>query len=306
MISGEPPIAYPHEEERCNDSSSRRKSSPRRIGEYYFWKWADNDLSGTPRDVYAALLRGEMHPALQPFDATPLLKLLSKAASKGRRRGEEWEWTVHPDASLKGAAFVFVTCPEIAKYDGEKWTLIKQLFALGLSGFDENHHGLIEFLLPKLNGLELGQYPNEEYADITAKDLPALLRKIRPNEPNATATLVDQHNNFVQCAAFERRFTVEWRENHDIRDLRKFDQWRVEYPPDVETRARRRIRRKFIPTGTGNARWIDGAWHDEEAAEKQHELICLSDVVQIFQAFLDGNGLPSAYCWRNINNELNG
>lgn len=49
---------------------------------YYFWKWADNDLPGRPGDVHAALLRGELHPALQPFDARPLLEELGAAAGE--------------------------------------------------------------------------------------------------------------------------------------------------------------------------------------------------------------------------------
>lgn len=145
------------------------------IGEYYFWKWADNDLPGKPCDVYAALLRGEMHSALQRFDSTPLLKLLSKVAAKRRR-----------------------PCPGIEKFDGANWDLIKELLATGLSGFDENHGKTIDFLLPKLNGFELGQYPDEEYADITAEDLPVLLRRIRRGEPAATATLTDRRNSL--CA----------------------------------------------------------------------------------------------------------
>ncbi len=49
------------------------------IAEYYFWKWADNDLPGKPAEVYASLLRGEMHPALQTFDARPLVMELKKS-----------------------------------------------------------------------------------------------------------------------------------------------------------------------------------------------------------------------------------
>jgi hypothetical protein len=29
------------------------------IATYYFWKWADNDLTGKPAEVHAALLRNE-------------------------------------------------------------------------------------------------------------------------------------------------------------------------------------------------------------------------------------------------------
>lgn len=99
----------------------------------------------------------------------------------------------------------------------------------------------------------------------------------------------------MQCAAFGRRLTVEWRENHDVKDLSKFDHWRVEYPPDVETREGRQIRRRFIPAGIGNERWIGGVWRHEEAQEKQHELICFSDVLRIFQVFLEGKSPPPEF-----------
>ena len=52
---------------------------------YYFWKWADNDLPGKPPEVWVALLRGEMHPALQSFDATSLLNALEDAATERGR-----------------------------------------------------------------------------------------------------------------------------------------------------------------------------------------------------------------------------
>src|SRR5580704_10772982 len=80
---------------------------------YYFWKWADNALPGKPPDVWAALLRGELHPALEVFDSLPLLKALQDSASQARVMGEEWEWEVNPPVAPEKARFVFVTCPYI-------------------------------------------------------------------------------------------------------------------------------------------------------------------------------------------------
>ena len=56
---------------------------------YCLWEWADHDLPGRPAEVHAALLRGEMHPALQTFDARPLLKKCERAAAQGRKLEEE-------------------------------------------------------------------------------------------------------------------------------------------------------------------------------------------------------------------------
>lgn len=78
---------------------------------YYFWKWADNDLPGKPADVYASLMRGQLHPALQPFDARPLLRALKKLGTKKRKNGEEWDLVTHPALSPDRAHFVFITCP---------------------------------------------------------------------------------------------------------------------------------------------------------------------------------------------------
>lgn len=57
------------------------------IASYYFWKWADNDLPGQPVEVHAALLRGALHPALQTFDARPLLARLGNMRRRDTRRG---------------------------------------------------------------------------------------------------------------------------------------------------------------------------------------------------------------------------
>lgn len=57
------------------------------IASYYFWKWADNDLPGQPVEVHAALLRGALHPALQTFDARPLLARLGEYAAARHAQG---------------------------------------------------------------------------------------------------------------------------------------------------------------------------------------------------------------------------
>ena len=66
---------------------------------YYLWKWADNDLSGPPKEVFADLLRGNMHPALQPFDARPLIRDLQALVAERLALGEEWDWQIMPAAA---------------------------------------------------------------------------------------------------------------------------------------------------------------------------------------------------------------
>src|ERR1700691_2948914 len=128
-----------------------------KVGSYYFWKWADNDLPGRPAEVHADLLRGEMHPALQTFDARPLLKKLKSAATRGRACDEEWDWEVTPCDAPEQARFVFVTCPLLNGSEARVRWFSDEFAPLGLSGFDDGGGRLIPCLPPKLNSFILGQ-----------------------------------------------------------------------------------------------------------------------------------------------------
>ena len=67
---------------------------------YYFWKWADNDSPGRFPEVHAALLRGEMPPALQFFDPQPLLAALEETAARPEwGQAADWTWEAVPDSS---------------------------------------------------------------------------------------------------------------------------------------------------------------------------------------------------------------
>jgi hypothetical protein len=142
-------------------------------GSYYFWKWADNDLPGPPLEVHAALLAGEMHPALQPFDARRLLKKLESAAAEARKNGEEWDWEVTPPGLPEQARFVFVTCPRLNESTKRVTRFGYEFVPLGLSGYDEREGHLIPCLPPKLNSFIIGQ-PREAVYDILVDDLPHL------------------------------------------------------------------------------------------------------------------------------------
>ena len=178
---------------------------------YYFWKWAENDLPGKPPEVWAALLRGEMHPALQCFDARPLVQRL------GRRRrsaalGEEWEWEVHPPASPEKARFVFVTCPRVNTSKARVECFLDRFLPLGVSGCDDEGGKLIPGFNPKLNYFVTGQLPNSGYdCDITADELPFFLRRIRPGQRDPWGDLVNRRG-VLTAMAEGRRFRVQWTE----------------------------------------------------------------------------------------------
>ena len=86
------------------------------INTYYLWKWADNDLSGKPGEVFAELLHGRMHPALQAFDPVPVMRQLEQMAAQGRRNREEWDWQIHQAPVGRKAAFIYLTCPTVRGY----------------------------------------------------------------------------------------------------------------------------------------------------------------------------------------------
>ncbi|MCX6907954.1 MAG: hypothetical protein NTY01_07925 [Verrucomicrobia bacterium] len=261
---------------------------------YYFWKWADNDLPGKPTEVFAALMRGELHPALQTFDARPLLRRLEKLAASGRRRGEEWDWRAEDSESLETARFIHLTCPTIHRSEKSRWKFIREFLPLDVSGFDEQTGRVLDILPPKLNCLILGQYPDIAY-DIQTEDLPVLLRRIDPNEPAEYAWLVNRQNSSVCCQAYKRRFSVEWLESCYPADWSKFKQWRADYP-----RSNKTVVRMYEPSGRGYNRYTGEEWAVHYTRAKEHPLLRFSDTAQIFGAFLRGEPRPRQYHWRDI------
>ena len=251
---------------------------------YYFWKWADNDLPGRPVEVHAALLRGELHPALQPFDARPLLARLQEAAAEGRLLGEEWDWQAHPQASPENARFVFVTCPLINASEERLVRFYYRFVPLGLSGYDEQSGHSILGMWPKLNCFITGQYPDEAVYDIAEDDLPFLLRRIRPRRPEPWGVLRKPRDS-VTAIAEGRRYRVEWREGSDEKTCDRFTQWRARDQKRLQA-LRRKHNTNPLPTD------IDP------------NFITYADTLRIFQVFLRGESRPAQYLWRKINTRL--
>jgi len=249
-------------------------------GSYYLWKWADNNLPGPPTAVLDSLLRGEMHPALQPFEARPLIEKLEIAAAEGRAHGEEWDWEETPKNEPGQARFVFVTCPLLDKPTTMR--VCRNVHALGFSGYDEQNGQLIDSLLPKLNCFISGQCPSERVYDITTDDLPFLLHRICSREPNPFGILEDRRSRFVQCYAEKRRrFCVEWRENYDLHNESKFDQWRAQ--------DRKRLAALDVP------------YDRDTPPNKDPDMLLYADTLRIFQAFLREEPRPAQYHWMSIN-----
>jgi hypothetical protein len=248
---------------------------------YYFWKWADNDLPGRPLEVQAALLRGELHPALQSFDARPLLVRLQEAAAEGRLLGEEWDWEAHPQAAPENARFVFVTCPLINASKERVVRFWDRFVPLGLSGYDEQGGHLIPCLRPKLNCFITGQHPYETAYDISEDDLPFLLRRIRPGRPEPWGVL-ENRRACVKATAKGRRYRVEWGEFPDRKTRKKFIPWRARDTKHLEPLGGRDDKQR-LPT------------------ETDPDFITYADTLRIFQVFLRGEPRPAQYLWRKIN-----
>jgi hypothetical protein len=251
-------------------------------GSYYFWKWADNDLPGRPTEVHAALLHGEMHAAVQIFDARPLLKKLERVAAQGRKRGEEWYWEVTPRGASEQARFVFVTCPIFNASRKRATWFGNHFLPFELSGVEEGYGRLIPCMRPKLSQFIPGQCPEETAYDIAPDELPILLRQIVPGFSEAWAELLDRYRGVVAIAK-GRRFRVEWREYFDWKKPRQFKQWRAKYPKQFDT-----------PRCATHER--------SRAFDRDTDLLLFADTLRIFKAFLRGEPRPSQYRWQAVKN----
>jgi hypothetical protein len=250
-------------------------------GSYYFWKWADNDVSGRPAEVHSALLRGEQHPALELFDARPLLLRLQQAAADGRLAGEEWDWQAQPSASPEKALFVFVSCPRVNASKASVKRFYNRFIPLAVSGYDEQEGHVISCLRPKLNCFICGQFQNEPAYDITPEDIPDLLCRIRPGEPQAWGELWNRWNDAVVASAQGRRFRVEWRDVFGEKIPGQLVQWRA--------RDMRRLRR------------LNGQDDTKALPERiDPDFLIRADALTIFNTFLRGEPRPARYCWRKL------
>ena len=252
-------------------------------GGYYFWKWADNDLPGNPREIHSTLLRGEMHPAIQTFDARPLLAQLANTADEGAKRAEEWDCQVIPASSPEDARFVFVTCPQINENRANIERFFQQFLPLDLSGFDDQGGHPIPCVRPKMNCfITGGRAPSDAAYDITKDDLPVLIQGISSVGPEPWGELLNRRNGVVAIAR-GRRYYVEWRESSNVLAPTEFRQWRA--------RDTRRLRALAGKDDTGPL-----------LANIDPDYLKFSDTLKIFQSFLLGERRPSQYNWRELHN----
>ncbi|MEI6074411.1 MAG: hypothetical protein WCS94_02480 [Verrucomicrobiota bacterium] len=271
---------------KASHKRSQNGSGEKPQASCYFWKWADNDLSGKPTEVHADLLRGVQHPALQTFDARPVLTVIEQLANGSPAADrDEWTWSVAPANQVQRAQFIFLTCPRSIDFKAMHRVLARQLLPLGVSCFDEGMGMLGDWFPPKLNEFQWGAWPGENIYDITPDDLPVLIKRIPAQSPSRFAILTNRRTHFVQCMLKGRRYVVEWRENHDVRDFTKFDHWKAQ---DQKRMAAFTV--PYTPRGIPR--------------DKDPDFLTFADTVKIFRAFLLQQPRPAHYHWRNINAEL--
>ena len=264
---------------------------------YYLWKWADNDLSGPPNEVFADLLRGKLHPALQQFDARPVLRDLQAAAEPRQARGEEWNWQVLPGNRIEQANALFLQCPIIPTlglYCREFATIA---YRWGLSGYDEHRSTIIDCLLAKRNAFSLWELDEETKYDIAAADLPQLLSRLDSDQYNPVARFWNHVNHNVSCIAQPAGFEVEWRIYPHPADLTDWDQWRAAtiLPPGKKPRSWT-VREERVGS--------DWNWHTIRARKFDNELLSVSATVEIFSAFARNEPRPPKFQWRSLRHEL--
>ena len=263
---------------------------------YYLWKWADNDLPGPPNEVFSQLLHGRMHPAIQAFDAAPVVRQLERIAAQGRSTGEEWDWQIHQAPTGRKAAFIFLTCPAVRGCSRMCMKFCRQLLQADISGYDEGHGRLIDYFPPKKNYWKCFEVDEPMY-DVTEDDLPVLLHRDHESAP----ILYDRHNNFVQCCGYHRRFMVEWQELYDLADPNKCSQWRAGYLAIAPGK-----RRQFATVQLhANRLNSDFEWIGQPpTSNSAQELILHQDALRILRAFLRGEPRPTQYRWSDITTEV--
>jgi hypothetical protein len=275
-------------------------SKSNKTANYYFLKWADNDLPGPPFEVHLDLVSGQMPPTLQHFDAEPLLRKLKEAALEGRNLKENWRWKVMDEGSPSRGRCVHVSCPR-SHASLESAERFYALFDnLGLSAI-EVESGLVLFG-PKLNRFVSGQYPGDDKYDIQADDLPFLIRRIDPSEPDAFGCIESRLSGFVQFLAFENRYVVEWGLEQQVRS--KFEHFRAQNGPILHGDGshsffdQRQV--KGLGSSPSSAPLNLGEAGGKMVRGRVSDLLAYEDALRIFEAFLRGEPMPTQYHWRKV------
>lgn len=270
---------------------------------YYFWKWAENDLPGPPHEVHSALLRGQMHPAIQPFDPRPLVKQFEKDAARDRKKGEEWDWQIMWDQKPHLAKFVFLTIPEPPADGSEENLMAHRYLRKRVFGWSEEKQADFAGSLPKQNVWIPGNGGRSVW-DPSVAQLSDLMNELTPSGDAGHAMLMNHKNDYIQVSALRGRFTVEWREADYMKSWDAFEHWHVRYKLPARTLKGRVIERRFVPKGIPIVRLYMGEYFYRWTQCHEFELICPSDVLALLRAFVRREPRSSFFEWVPLTEEM--
>ena len=245
--------------------------------EYYIWKWADNDLPGSPAEVVDGLCAGDLPPAVQQFLVRKVYPRLVKVLNQCR--SDLSEIFVDPQLTAGAARFIRLRHPL-----GDSEWLANQLLWSGwdaeLTVYNATADRLIG--LPKRNVVEMPK--GRQLVDIGRADIPVLLHQLAKEPGLAALACYDRDGNMFQVWTHQRRYAVEW-QVLPARDFNLHRIWVAGRPIPTQRRSR-----------------LGGLDGGLELFSR--ELLEMAEVYGLWASFLAGKKLPSSHFWRDVTREL--
>lgn len=250
--------------------------------DYFVWKWAENDEKGKPNEVFAALMRGQLHPALRPF-SKKYDELFKPFSDSCRDNGGTCylEYVKDKNSGLTIAIHI------IGKHSNPIPVISEILAGTDLETCSALDGKMTKYSLPKQYCFRFDNHVKYmPVYDFDCDELPALLGCIK-NRDNPFGVLKDAHGRFIQAYEGGRRYCVEWAEWSDWkkRTWKKYQHFRA----GLKQGSKKTFRLGARPHGP---------------VISENEALSFADVLACFQAFYRHEPRPSRYTWRNITDEF--
>ena len=247
--------------------------------DYFVWKWAENDEKGKPNDVFASLMRGKLHPALQPFQSGRYGDLFNQFSGACFKDGG----TFYQEQIKDKATGFTIAIHIIGKHSNPNSVIGKLLQNIELEACSVLDGQMTRYSLPKQYCFSF-ETVSPVY-DFEYDELPALIGSIN-NRDNAFGILEDARGHYVQAYEGESRYSLEWAE------------WRDWQERTWLQRDHFRVGLKQSSKGTIR---LGSQTSYRNVRINCNEAISFADVLTCFQAFYRHEPKPSQYVWRNIN-----